>query len=437
MSAERGARPARAAGTVESSESAAPSEEPAPRGARSISEGWRSLPLAWRRAVVTALVLRTVLAFASLTLGGMLEDRGPVDVVPVAGTSFAGREALSSQEQGAGLLVGSLERFDALWYLAIAEHGYPERLTGEPLPGAVAFFPLFPLLVGTIGRLFGANFLLAANVVALFATVAAFAGIHRLVEEETGDLDLARRAVTTAAVFPASFFLLAPYTESVFLALTAWALVWALRGGWGWATVLAAAAALTRNLGVLLSLPLALEAWRQAREGAWRPLGWMAGAAGAPAGVGLFLGFAWLRYGDPLAPVAAQVAWQREWTSPLTTLADATRIGMGTPGLFPSGYHAMDLLVFVPVLLAVVWLLWRTPLPYGVYAAAHVLLWLVYPFPGRPLMSTYRFAIAVVPLTWAFAAWTRSPRVATVWNSVSAALLGVLLLLYVNWYFIF
>lgn len=402
-----------------------------------LNHRWAGLDASWRRALAAAVILRVALAGAAAVFGGLLEGQDPVDVLPVPGTGFSGWEAAAAEQQGASLLGRGLERFDALWYLAIAADGYPQPTAGGA-PEAVAFFPGFPLLVGAVGRLLGRQWLLAANLVALVATVAALAGVHRLVEEETGDGQLARRALIAVAVFPAAFFLLAPYSESLFLATSAWALVCAHRSRWAAAGALAAAAALTRNIGVLLVIPLVLEAWRQVRTGR-RPGagGWLAAVGGPAAGVAAFLAFGWLRYGTPLATVEAQSAWQRQWTWPWQTLVDAARIGLSTPGLFPSGYHTVDLLVFVPVAAAAVWLLMRTPLPYGAYAAAHVVIWLAYPFPGRPLMSTERFAVAIAPLGWAFGAWTARQDVAVVWRSVSAALLGVLTLLFVSWFYVF
>lgn len=397
-----------------------------------------SIPEAWRRAILTTFVLRLLIAIASFAFGGLLVDLDPVDVQAVAGTQFSGWEAAGSRAQAEGLLGAGLERFDALWYLAIAEQGYPAETLGGDIPGAAAFFPGFPLLVGLLGRVLLGRWYLAGSLVALGATVAALAGIHRLVSEETGDVELARRAVVVTAVFPSAFFLVAPYTESLFLAVSVWALVWAQRGRWGPAAALAVYAGLTRNVGVLLVIPLLLEVWRQHRRGDGPGLGgWSAAALAAPAGGGLYLLFSWVWFGTPLGPISAQVTWEREWTLPTAAIGDAFRFGTDTPGLYPSGYHTVDLLVFLPVVVAVVWLLWRTPLPYGAYAAAHVLVWLVYPFPGRPLMSTYRFALAIAPLPWAFAAWTRHRGVATTWYATSAALLGAMLLLFVNWFYVF
>ncbi len=410
---------------------------------------WRRVPLAWRRAIVAILVLRLVTMVAAFAFGGLLpsrppQGRMPVDVEPLFQVGWQGWEAQSAQEQGIGLIGAGLERFDALWYLAIARDGYPERfmVRGSPsgsVPGAAAFFPGLPLVLAVSGRLLFGHYLLAANLVALAAGAAALAGVHRLVEEETGDQELARRAVITLAVFPSAFFLVAPYTEPLFLATTAWTLVWARRGRWAPAAALAFAATLTRHVGVLLVLPLLYELWRQRRrEG--RPVGvgaFAAAFAAAPAGLAAYGLFSWWRWGTPLAPLRAQSVWEREWMLPTESLGNAWRFATETPGLYPSGYHSTDLIIFTPVAAAVVWLLMRAPAGYGLYAGAHVLVWLTYPFPGRPLMSAYRFAIAVVPLSWAFAAWTRRRGVSTVWDASSAALAGVMLLLFVAWYFVF
>ncbi|HEX9888934.1 MAG TPA: hypothetical protein VGA69_05620, partial [Nitriliruptorales bacterium] len=244
-------------------------------------------------------------------------------------------------------------------------------------------------------------------------------------------------AIVVAAVFPSAFFLVAPYTESLFLATSVWALVWARRGGWRWAAPLAVYTGLTRNVGVLLALALALEAWRQHREG--RAVGgWsLAAVAGAPVGLGLFALYGWTTWGDLLATVTIQSGWQREFTWPWVTVGRAIDVAVSTPGRYATGYHTLDLLVIVPVLLAVWWLVRRAPLTYSLYALAHVGVWLAYPFADRPLMSTPRFALAVAPVFWAFAVWTRRDSLAPAWWATSAALLGVQALLFVDWYYIF
>ena len=53
----------------------------------------------------------------------------------------------------------SFARYDSGWYHQIATHGY-EFVKGGPSagigkPGKIAFFPLYPILMGHVGRLFG------------------------------------------------------------------------------------------------------------------------------------------------------------------------------------------------------------------------------------------------------------------------------------------
>jgi hypothetical protein len=388
--------------------------------------------------LITVAVLRIAVAILATIAPGLIPPLDPAAVDAVPGTGFAGRENLGPPQGVAELLLSGLERWDALWYLAIAEYGYPRVPTGSPIPEVYAFFPLFPLIVGGLGRLLLGNYLLAANLVAFAAAVAGLAGIHRLVEVERGDdPGLADRAALAIGVFPAAYFLVAPYPEGLFLALSAWALVAVRRGVWGQGALLAATAALARPVGVLLAVALVAEAVRQHREG--RPLGvavWPAFVA-APAGAGAFFLWAYSRTGVWTAPLTAQEAWLREATWPHETVWSAVRLAVASAHDYPGGYLGLDLLLFLPVVAAVVWLVVRTPPTYGLYAVAHLVAWLVTPFPGRPLMSTYRFALGLAPLGWAFAAWTRRPPVAQAWWAVSGALLGIMTALFLTSYYVF
>jgi hypothetical protein len=434
-----------------------------------VTQRWRRQPAPWRRAVVTALVLRLGAAVIAFAAGGLLPGLSPVGVDDVPGAGFAGWDARSAAEQGAGLLGAGLERFDALWYLAIARDGYPSGTA--TVPHAAAFFPGMPLAVGLFGRLAGGAYPAAANVIALAGTVVALAGLHRLAEAFGWDDDTARRAMLLLAVFPTSFFLVAPYSEALFLAASVWALVAVRRRRWWLAVAAGVVAGLTRNVGVLLVVPLAMEVWAArrggpdgertdpeeadaagaeaeraeapgpgtgARTGRSRPpAAALLAVASAPLGAALYLAYGWATWGSPAAPLRSQAGWQREFTWPWDTLAAAVRFGTASPGQFASGYHTLDLLVVLPVLLAALWLVRRGPRSLAAYTVVHVVVWLLYPFPSRPLMSVPRFALAAVPVFLAFAAWTRGRGAETAWLAVSSALLGLHLALFVGWYYVF
>ena len=117
-------------------------------------------------------------------------------------------------------------RWDSVWFLRIAEHGY-----GAASGAAAAFYPLYPLTLAGLGRALGGHFVVAGIVVSLTATYVAFLLLHRLAEERLG-ADGARRAVLYLAVFPMALFLQAVYSESLFLALTVAAFLLAERNRW-------------------------------------------------------------------------------------------------------------------------------------------------------------------------------------------------------------
>ncbi|HEX2032307.1 MAG TPA: mannosyltransferase family protein [Actinomycetota bacterium] len=328
-------------------------------------------------------------------------------------------------------VVTSSERFDALWFLSIATEGYRD---GD---GSAAFFPGYPLLIRAVTPLVGGHPLAAALLVSNLAALAAMVVLYFLTSSEFGEA-AARRAVLYLAVFPTSFFLLAPYSEAPFLLfalLTLWA---ARRGRWEIAGVAGAAAAATRNVGVLLVAPLLAEAVAQADEervSRARAVGWSLGPA---VGTAAYLFFWWRFSGDWLAPLHQQATWQREFLFPLGTLVAGTREAFRFPGVYPGGYHLLDWLVAVPALAAAVWVAARTAVPYRLYTWLSILAPLSFVFIPRPFMSLPRFLLVVFPLLWAPAVLAeRRPSVHGATVAASSALLGIMTVLFAGWYYVF
>src|SRR5213593_2639747 len=137
-------------------------------------------------------------------------------------------------------------RWDSVWFLRIAEHGY-----GAASGVASAFYPLYPLTLAGLGRVLGGHYVLAGILVSLAATLASFMLLYRLAEDRLG-AEGARRAVLYLAVFPMSLFLQAVYSESLFLALALAAFVLGERRRWLGAGVATGLAVLTRVAGVAL-----------------------------------------------------------------------------------------------------------------------------------------------------------------------------------------
>ncbi|HKP53092.1 MAG TPA: glycosyltransferase family 39 protein [Chloroflexia bacterium] len=147
--------------------------------------------------------------------------------------------------------------YDTSIYTQIADNGYdsdPDFLT--------AFFPGYPLLIKLVSIFLLGNSLLAAIVVSNIAALIFFWYLYRLVEADYGEA-VAKRAVIISAVFPTSFFLFMGYTEAPLLAFTVAAFYYARQHKWWLAGVLAGGAALIKQPGVLLIVPLGYMYWKQ------------------------------------------------------------------------------------------------------------------------------------------------------------------------------
>ncbi|HEV3475065.1 MAG TPA: hypothetical protein VG602_06845, partial [Actinomycetota bacterium] len=196
----------------------------------------------------------------------------------------------------------------------------------------------------------------------------------------------------------------------------------------------------TRNVGVLLVLPLGVEAVhrflkRKDASDLARGLVWAGLAAGGTIG---YLIFAQVFFGDWQAPFVQQQNWQREPTFPLVTLYQGTQEAFRFIGVYPGGYHLLDWLIVIPALAAAIWVVMRARPAYSVYTVASLLAPLFYAFQPRPFMSVPRFLLPLFPLVWAVAVWAeRRKGVHEAYLAVSATLLGVMLVLFVNWYYVF
>lgn len=147
-------------------------------------------------------------------------------------------------------IIGVWNVFDTNHYITIATQGYesnPYYLT--------AFFPGFPLLIKLFSTLLFGNSLLAALLVANVSTIFFFWYFYRLVEADYGE-QVARRAVVFSAVFPTSYYLFLGYTEAPLLAFSLAALYYGRQGKWWAAGMLAGAAALVKQPGIFLFVPL-------------------------------------------------------------------------------------------------------------------------------------------------------------------------------------
>lgn len=160
-----------------------------------------------------------------------------------------------------GLLLGPWQRFDTNHYLRIAREGYGVEQES-------VFPPLYPLAIRAGGQLFrgfmplGQANLVAAILISNLAFIGVLVLLHRLTTAEMDEAS-AKRSLVYLAIFPTGFFLIAGYTESLFIFFALASIMASRRGDFWLAGLLGLLASLTRLTGWILVAPMAYEYMRQ------------------------------------------------------------------------------------------------------------------------------------------------------------------------------
>lgn len=361
----------------------------------------------------------------------------------LAAAYIADAEPAGSPLEPPGLL-NYWAHWDGAWYSEIATEGYDARY-----PASTAFFPLYPVLIRA-GTLLGGGPALWGVAISLVATFFGLYFVYRIAER-LYDARAAKAATLVTAFFPTAFFLNAVYTEALFLALSAGS-VWAatVKRNFLLAGVLGALAGSTRNLGLLLVIPLALEWWRSRRESGAAGL---ASIALVPLGLLSYLGFLWARFGDPLVTARQQEEyWGRELASPADTLAAAWSaagegvsrlteplelLGTHTAGPALEASNAINLGFFALFLVVMGAGLALLPAGLSAYALLLALAGVLTPSPEFPLMSLPRFLLGAWPVFLVLGlVLSRRPAALWSWTVLSAAAGVWMTALFVTWHWV-
>jgi hypothetical protein len=337
-------------------------------------------------------------------------------------------------------------RWDSEWYLLIAAEGYagPEvrrRFEGLAVPyepeAPAGFLPLYPLLMRVLSPVLGgvgAGFLISN--LSLWCVLVL---LYQLAFVSSGGAHSGRAAGLAACAallcHPMSLFLSAVYAESLFLLLSLASLLSARRGRFAAAAGAAALGAVTRPLGLLLAVPIALEWWDQRREAAddgraaRRPaslaLLWTLAIPGA---LGTFMLYCWRVFGDPLAFAHRQSRWRGAVSGPWRAFV---RWWEASPTAHGAHGSTLELSLAIVFVLMLPFMFRRLRRSLAVYAALAVLV---------PLCSTLwsfgRFSLTVFPaFVMIGLAWGEGRRrLPVLYAFIGATLGGLLMALFANWW---
>jgi hypothetical protein len=283
-----------------------------------------------------------------------------------------------------GMWLGMWQRFDANWYLSIAERGYGH------IAGDVHFPPLYPLLVRTLRPLFGNPFL-AGLFLSQIATLYALKLLHDLFHA-WGDPQTAKRALVLFILFPTFFFCFSAYTEPVFLVTALLSLRAMKSHSWVWAGFWIFCSILIRLQGVALLAPMLYLMWYDTPF-LRKPAHWVGSII---AGIGGLL-YLYVRSQSPSQePIpfvesdlhARLVApWQSYWYAVKTIVSgNATFIDVLN----------WSVVTIVICLLIIGWK--KVPAEYGIYTVLSLLIIMTRMVETQPLTSMVRYSLTFFPM---------------------------------------
>lgn len=321
--------------------------------------------------------------------------------------------------------VDLFSRWDSSYYANIAMLGYPHQITAR-----WAFFPGYPIVIGTLGRLLSITVqmkLVPAVYVAgfLVSNVAFFGAVYYLSKLSGMILNNGRLAFVSAtllAFYPAGVFFSAVYSDSLFLLLTISALYYCWKDNLGMGTALGFLASLTRPVGILLVVPvtykLLQDPSRRKTVRSYLPV------VGIMLGCVVFVAYSQIMTGTMLASSMAERSYWPLYFNPYDRFKGDLRSILVNPMILP--YLVLSLGALVAYIQRVKN---KDETAIGLYAICLLVAYLISPLDSFP-----RYSITLLPTYWVFSSWSENSAVKVLICALFLILLCAGTALFINWY---
>jgi hypothetical protein len=335
-------------------------------------------------------------------------------------------------------LISPWIRWDAEWYLKIVTHGY------SATDGTAPFHPLYPWLAVPLARIGlspGFGLLLVGSI----AGIALFYFFYKLAL-----LDLEPKDSTFALMLfifaPPAFILFAPYPEALFILTAVLCFYFARKKLWWPAGLMGALAALTRQQGIILFIPMAWELWENANRNLtnirkqWHD--WLALAL-IPAGLIFWIvyraislndlhvsvgNFQQILYSLAISPSATQVVPDQQFIWPWLALKNSI-VNLITQPDIDIWVDLLIGIVFI-ILLVIAWKKMR--MSYRLYSVVIALVsFSFYTGSIHPYMGLPRHLFLAFPIFIGLAAFIKNKWLRLILITISAITMMFLLVLYV------
>lgn len=314
--------------------------------------------------------------------------------------------------------------WDGAHYLAIAQRGYEYSLE-------FAFFPLYPFLIKLSSFLTLGDYFWAAYLVSAICTIASLIFLYKLIKLKY-DGESGFRGLFYILVFPTSFYLVAAYSESVFLFFSVAAYFFSIQKNWGWGCFFAMLAVITRPMGIILVLALLIEYLLQVKfdlKKMRRDVLWF---LITPLGLFWYMFELYQKFKDPLFFIRVQTFWHRSgnfinplevltknWTMLIKNFSDDyyNFITLSTDYFFTALFLAAAPIIYFKVNKSM-----------GIY----VLLMTLLPISSGSLASQSRFVLVLFPFFILLAKWGENRLVNFAVMIFGALFLGIFAILFIN-----
>ncbi len=313
---------------------------------------------------------------------------------------FSQRVWVRRTDPASSFYLNMWRQWDATHYLELAQRGY--RTRGEEAFNIV-FPPLYPWTIRILNILVG-DYLVSALLLSFLSSLVASYFLYLLARQEMTE-DAARGSVFFLNAFPTAYFLIAPYTESFFLAITLASIYMVYAGRFGAACLLGSLAGATRVNGLILLPTLLLLHWRQAASSFFsRKLLW---SSILPAGFLLYLAINLSLFGDPFHFMTVQREhWHHSFRWPWEGLRDVLLSPFeASPSHERAVIFDLGALFLLLALLSCLWSALYLPVAYTFQGAATLCLLLCTSWN----ISLGRYVLGVIPLFFFLGALSRRP----------------------------
>lgn len=312
----------------------------------------------------------------------------------------------------------SLSNWDGGHYLGIAQNGYIND-------SQYAFFPLYPILIRAVTEILGSNYYFAALFVSLVSMFGNLVLFRKLLKIDYPQV-ISKKAFLYWLFFPTSFFLLAAYSESLFVFFALGAIYFARKKMFLLASIFAIFSGLTKFFGVAVVLALWYEAFvvNGFKKGTIPVLL-------APLGLIAYSGYLVFAKGDPLFFLAAQSNWHRVLSFP------GIGVWQSWNSIFSNNLNIKTFLAFLEIIFFIfgVGLIFRSfrfiRRSYFIYSVSVIAIPLFTP----TLMSINRFLVLAFPM-FIVIALVKKKWLTISYIILSLSLLAVYLSLYINGFWV-